>query len=256
LTYPIRQDKVALVTGAGMGMGAATAKLFAGAGARVAVADFNEEAGERTVADIKAAGGAACYVKVDVSRSEQVKTMVDQVVATYGRLDVAVNNAAITPDVAPLSEFDEDYWDRLMGVNLKGVALSLKYELRQLIEQGGGGSIINVSSIRGFRPQPNAAAYVAAKHGVVGLTKVAAMENGPRNIRVNCVAPGAIDTPMLAASLARRGQAEADVAPKLSLLNRFGTADEVAQASLWLASDLSSYITGSTLHADAGYTSS
>ena len=146
--------------------------------------------------------------------------MVDAVVAAYGRLDVAVNNAAITPDVAPLAEFDEDYWDRLMGVNLKGVALSLKFELRQLIEQGGGGSIVNVSSIRGFSAQPNAAAYVAAKHGVVGLTKVAAMENGARNIRVNCVAPGAISTPMLAASMARRGQTEADIAPAMSLLNR------------------------------------
>jgi NAD(P)-dependent dehydrogenase (short-subunit alcohol dehydrogenase family) len=254
MTYPILQDKVALVTGAGMGMGAATARLFAGAGARVAVADLNEEAGERTVAEIEAEGGSACYVKVDVSRSKQVETMVDAVVAAYGQLDVAVNNAAITPDVAPLAEFDEDYWDRLMGVNLKGVALSLKYELRQLIKQGGGGSIINISSVRGFRAQPNAAAYVTAKHGVIGLTKVAAMENGARNIRVNCVAPGAIDTPMLNASLARRGQTEADIAPTMSLLNRLGTPDEVAQASLWLASDLSSYITGSTIHADAGYT--
>lgn len=254
MTYPILQDKVALVTGAGMGMGAATARLFAGAGARVAVADLNEEAGERTVAEIEAEGGSACYVKVDVSRSEQVETMVDAVVAAYGRLDVAVNNAAITPDVAPLSEFDEDYWDRLMGVNLKGVALSLKFELRQLIKQGGGGSIVNVSSVRGFSGQPNAAAYVAAKHGVVALTKVAAMENGARNIRVNCVAPGAIDTPMLAASLARRGQTAADIAPTMSLLNRLGTPDEVAQASLWLVSDLASYVTGSTIHPDAGYT--
>ncbi|GER22277.1 short chain dehydrogenase [Zafaria cholistanensis] len=256
MTYPVLQDKVALVTGAGMGMGAATAGLFARAGARVAVADFNEEAGRRTVAGIEADGGTACYIKVDVSRSEQVKSMVDAVIAAYGRLDTAVNNAAITPDVNPLPELDEDYWDRLMGVNLKGVALCLKYELRQLIRQGGGGSIINVSSVRGFRPRANAAAYVAAKHGVVGLTKVAAMENGARNIRINCVAPGTIDTPMLHASLARRGQSEAGIAPRLGLLNRFGTAEEVAQATLWLASDLSSYVTGTTIHVDAGYTSS
>ncbi len=182
--------------------------------------------------------------------------MVDPVVAEYGLLDIAVNNAAVTPDVNPLPELDEDYWDRLMSINLKGVALSLKYELRHLITQDQGGSIINVSSVRGFRPRPNAAAYVAAKHGVVGLTKVAAMENDSRNIRVNCVAPGAIDTPMLQASLVHRGQTEAEFGPRLSLLNRFGTADEVAQATLWLASDLSSYVTGTTIHADAGYTSS
>jgi NAD(P)-dependent dehydrogenase (short-subunit alcohol dehydrogenase family) len=256
MTYPVLQNKVALITGAGSGLGAATAKLFAAAGAQVAVADLDEEAGTKSVAEIEADGGTAFYVQVDVSRSDQVEAMVDAVAAAYGRLDVAVNNAAITPDVNPLHEFDEDYWDRLMSVNLKGVALSLKYELQQLIEQDHGGSIINVSSVRGFRPRPNAAAYVAAKHGVVGLTKVAAMENGSRNIRINAVAPGAIDTPMLQASLARRGQAEADFAPQLSLLNRFGQADEVAQATLWLASDQSSYVTGSTIHVDAGYTSS
>ena len=256
MAHPLLQDKTALVTGAAMGMGAATAKLFAAAGARVAVADFNEEAAVKTVAEIEADGGAAFYVKADVSRPEQVRAMVDAVVSEYGRLDVAVNNAAITPDTNPLSELDEDYWDRLMSINLKGVALSLKYELQHLIKQDQGGSIINISSVRGFRPQPNAAAYVAAKHGVVGLTKVAAVKNGSRNIRVNCVAPGAIDTPMLQASLARKGLTEAEFAPRLSLLNRLGSVHEVAQATLWLASDLSSYVTGTTIHADAGYTSS
>ena len=256
MAHPLLQDKTALVTGAAMGMGAATAKLFAAAGARVAVADFNEEAAVKTVAEIEADGGAAFYVKADVSRPEQVRAMVDAVVSEYGRLDVAVNNAAITPDTNPLSELDEDYWDRLMSINLKGVALSLKYELQHLIKQDQGGSIINISSVRGFRPQPNAAAYVAAKHGVVGLTKVAAVKNGSRNIRVNCVAPGAIDTPMLQASLARKGLTEAEFAPRLSLLKRLGSVDEVAQATLWLASDLSSYVTGTTIHADAGYTSS
>jgi len=256
MTYPVLQDKAALITGAAMGMGAATAKLFSAAGARVAVADVDEEAGLKTVAEIEAGGGTAFYIKVDVSRSEQVGAMVDAVVSEYGRLDVAVNNAAITPDVDPLIGLDEDYWDRLMSINLKGVALSLKYELRHLVRQDQGGSIINVSSVRGFRPQVNAAAYVAAKHGVVGLTKVAAMENGSRNIRVNCVAPGAIDTPMLQASLARKGLTEAEFAPQRSLLNRLGGPDEVTQATLWLASDLSSYVTGTTIHADAGYTSS
>jgi NAD(P)-dependent dehydrogenase (short-subunit alcohol dehydrogenase family) len=175
--------------------------------------------------------------------------------ATFGRLDIAVNNAALTPDDKLVSEFDEDYWDRLMSVDLKGTALSMKYELRQLLAQGGGGSIINISSVSGFRPQPNNIAYVAAKHGVVGMTKVAAMENGPHNIRVNSVAPGAVDTPMLRGALEQFGFSEEEYAPQLSLLNRFGQPGEIAQASLWLASDASSYVTGTTLHVDAGYTS-
>lgn len=256
MIYPVLKDKVAIITGAAMGMGAATAKLFAAAGAQVIVADFSEDQGRQTAAEIEAEGGQAFFVKVDVSKSEQVQAMVDSTVARFGRLDVAVNNAALTPDVRPIQDLDEDHWDRLMSVNLKGVALSLKYELQQLTRQGGGGSIINISSVRGFRAAANAAAYVAAKHGVIGLTKVAALEHGGQNIRINSVAPGAIDTPMLRASLERRGQTEADFAPQMSMLNRIGRADEVAQASLWLASDQSSYVTGSVIHADAGYTSS
>ncbi len=179
--------------------------------------------------------------------------MVAAAVKAYGRLDVAVNNAALTPDDKPAHEFDEDYWDRLMDVDLKGTALCLKYELRQLREQGHGGSIVNISSVSGFRPQPNNLAYVAANHGVNGLSKVAALENGALNIRVNTVAPGAIDTPMLRAALEQFGLDPEAYAPQLSLLNRFANADEVAQASLWLASDASSYVTGTVIHVDAGY---
>jgi glucose 1-dehydrogenase len=252
MTFPVLEGKVAIVTGAAMGMGEATARLFAEAGARVVIADFNEEKGRAVVESI---GDAAHFVKVDISKGAQVEAMVADTVATFGRLDVAVNNAALTPDDKLVSEFDEDYWDRLMSVDLKGTALSMKYELRQLIAQGGGGSIINISSVSGFRPQPNNIAYVAAKHGVVGMTKVAALENGTHNIRVNSVAPGAIDTPMLRGALEQFGFTEAEYAPQLSLLNRFGQAGEIAQASLWLASDASSYVTGTTLHVDAGYTS-
>lgn len=129
----------------------------------------------------------------------------------------------------------------------------MKYELQQMIKQGDGGSIVNISSVSGFRPQPNNIAYVAAKHGVVGMTKVAAMENGGHNIRVNSVAPGAIDTPMLRGALEEFGLDEASYAPQLSLLNRFGQANEIAEGSLWLISDQSSYVTGTTLHVDAGY---
>jgi NAD(P)-dependent dehydrogenase (short-subunit alcohol dehydrogenase family) len=253
MTFPILEGKVAIITGAAMGMGEATARLFAEAGAKVVVADFNAEKGQ-AVDDIAATGAEALFVKVDISRADEVEGMVAATVERFGRLDVAVNNAALTPDNAPVSDFDEDYWDRLLAVDLKGTALSMKYEIRQLQKQGEGGSIVNISSVSGFRPQPNNIAYVAAKHGVVGMTKVAALENGPANIRVNSVAPGAIDTPMLRGSLAETGQTAEEFAPLLSLLNRFGEAREIAQASLWLASDLSSYVTGTTLHVDAGYT--
>ncbi|NCU18212.1 SDR family oxidoreductase [Bacillus sp. P1(2020)] len=255
MTFPVLEGKVAIVTGAAMGMGKATAKLFAEARTKVIVADFNEEKGLETVKEILEAGGTAHFIKVDVSDSEQVQNMVKGTIEKYHRLDVAVNNTALTPDDKLVSEFDEEYWDRLMAVDLKGVALCMKYELQQLITQGEGGSIINTSSVSGFRPQPQNIAYVAAKHGVVGMTKGAALENGHHNIRVNSVAPGAIDTPMLRGALEQFGLKEEDYAPQLSILNRFGKPEEVAQASLWLASDLSSYVTGTTIHVDAGYTS-
>lgn len=254
MTYPVLKVKVAIVTGAAMGMGEATARLFAEAGAKVVVADFNDEKGKAVVADIVRSGGSATFVHVDISKAADVEAMVAAAVKAYGRLDVAVNNAALTPDDKPVHEFDEAYWDRLMSVDLKGTALCLKYELRQMLAQGKGGSIVNISSVSGFRPQATTVAYVAAKHGVNGLTKVAALENGQHNIRVNSVAPGAIDTPMLRGALEQFGLDPVAYAPQLSLLNRFAQPSEVAQASLWLASDLSSYVTGTTIHVDAGYT--
>ncbi|WP_019394224.1 SDR family NAD(P)-dependent oxidoreductase [Priestia filamentosa] len=255
MTFPVLEGKVAIITGAAMGMGLATAKLFAEAKAKVVIADFNEEKGKAAVSEIEANGGTAYFVKVDISKSDQVQEMITKTVEKYGRLDVAINNAALTPDNAPASEFDEEYWKKLISIDLTGTALCMKYELQQMIKQGQGGSIVNISSVSGFRPQPNNIAYVAAKHGVVGMTKVAALENGDKNIRVNSVAPGAIDTPMLRGSLEETGQTEEEFAPQLSLLGRFGQPREIAQASLWLASDLSSYVTGTTIHVDAGYTS-
>lgn len=252
--HPVLEGKTAIITGAAMGMGEATARVFAEAKANVVIADFNEEKGREVADDIaNTLGAKTLFVKVDVSDSAQVKDMVAKTVEEFGSLEVAVNNAALTPDNALVSEFDEDYWDRLMSVDLKGVALCMKYELQQMIDQGNGGSIINISSVSGFRPQPNNIAYVAAKHGVVGATRVAALENGKHNIRVNSVAPGAIDTPMLRGALEEFGLDEESYAPQLSLLERFGKPEEIAHASLWLASDQSSYVTGTTIHADAGY---
>ncbi len=255
MTLPVLEGKVAIVTGAAMGMGEATAELFAEAGAKVVLADYNVELGEKVAARLRERGLEATFVAVDISQPEQVKAMVEAAVATYGRLDVAVNNAAITPDDKVTAEFDEDYWDRLMSVDLKGTALCMKYEIAQLLAQGGGGSVVNISSVSGFRPQAANIAYVAAKHGVVGMTKVAALEYGAQDIRVNVVAPGAIDTPMLRGALEQFGFDPDEFAKKLSMLGRFGQAREIAQASLFLASDAASYLTGTTIHADGGYTS-
>lgn len=248
--------KVAIITGGAMGMGRHTAELFAKAGGKVVVADFNEEEGNKVVDSIKSDGGEALYVKVDVSDEEQVKDMVKQTVDHFGRLDIAVNNAAITPDDKPIADMDMSYYDKLMSVDLKGVALCLKYEIKQMLEDNvEGGSIINTSSVSGIRPQPNNPAYVAAKHGVIGLTKQAAMDYSNKGIRINSVAPGVIDTPMLRGAIEQFGFDPEEYAKQLSMLDRFAQAEEVAQANLWLASDLSSFVTGAVLNVDGGYTS-
>lgn len=254
MTFPVLEGKVAIVTGAAQGMGEATARLFAKAGAKVVVADLKADKGEAVAADIIASGGEAIFVQVDIASEASVEAMVARTVEVYGQLDVAVNNAALTPDTKLTSDFDSDYWDRLIQVDLKGVALSLKHELRQLKAQGKGGSIINISSVSGLRPQEANPAYVAAKHGVIGLTKVAALENGEFNIRVNTVAPGAVDTPMLRGALEQTGFDPKEFAKKLSVLGRFARSEEIAEASLWLASDAASYVTGITLPVDGGYT--
>lgn len=251
----VLDGKVAIITGAAMGMGEATARVFAAAGAHVLVSDVNDELGQATVAGITRAGGSAAFCRTDVSRASDVETMVRTAVNRFGRLDCAVNNAAVTPDTHPIAELDEAEFDRILAVDLKGVALCLKYEIAQMLSQGGGGAIVNIGSVSSFRPQPENAAYTAAKHGVIGLTKVASLENGPRGIRVNTVCPGAIDTPMIRGALQTVGMSEAEFAPVISLLGRFGRPEEVAQASLWLCSEQASYVTGAALAVDAGYTS-
>jgi NAD(P)-dependent dehydrogenase (short-subunit alcohol dehydrogenase family) len=247
--------KVAIVTGAAMGMGEATARVFAAAGARVIVSDINTSLGEATAESIREAGGDAAFVRTDVSSAADAEAMVRAAVERYGRLDCAVNNAAVTPDTHPIAELDEQEWDRILAVDLKGVALCCKYEIAQMLAQGGGGSIVNIGSVSSHRPQPHNAAYVAAKHGVIGLTKVASLENAPQGIRVNTVCPGAIDTPMVRGALETVGLTEEEFAPVISLFGRFGRPEEVGQASLWLCSDQSSYVTGAVLAVDAGYTS-
>jgi NAD(P)-dependent dehydrogenase (short-subunit alcohol dehydrogenase family) len=245
--------KVVIVTGAGMGMGEATAQVCAGYGAKVIVSDINEAAGALTVESIRAAGGEAHFVRCDVGEEEQVKALIEETVRHFGRLDCAVNNAAITPDSLPIADADMTVWDRVIHVDLRSVMLCMKYEIRQLLAQGGGGSIVNVGSVSSFRPQPANSAYVAAKHGVIGLTKTGSLEYAGQGIRINAVLPGAINTPMFRDALEANGFQESDFAAALSLFGRIGKPEEVGEASAWLCSDASSYVTGHSLAVEAGY---
>jgi NAD(P)-dependent dehydrogenase (short-subunit alcohol dehydrogenase family) len=244
--------RVAIITGAGMGMGEATAVLFAEHGAKVVVSDIDAAAGQGTVEIIRKAGGEAIFHRCDVADEAQVEAMVAACVEAFGRLDCAVNNAGVAPEYLPVENMDFDAYERIMRVNVRGVMTCMKYEIRQMRKHGGG-AIVNTGSVSSFRPQPETSAYTASKHAVIGLTRTAATEVAQYGIRVNSVLPGAIDTPMLRSAIGELETAEAEYAPKLSLLNRFGTPREVAQAHLFLCSDLSSYVTGHPLAVEAGY---
>lgn len=247
------ENKVVIITGSAKGMGKETALLFAEEGAKVVVADFDEKGGRAVVDEINANGGTAAYCMVDISDSVQVQEMIKFTVTTYGRLDCAVNNAALKPDNNTFEDLDEEYWDRLQAVDLKGTALCMKYEIQQFMAQGGGGAIVNISSINAFKPTTGNPAYQAFKHGVEGLTKAAAYEYGVKGIRINSVAPGAIRTPMLASALESMGMEEKDIVPTMSLIGRLGEPREVAYGSLFLCSDEASYVHGTVLHVGGGF---
>jgi NAD(P)-dependent dehydrogenase (short-subunit alcohol dehydrogenase family) len=189
--YPVLQGKVAIVTGGSQGMGKATAAIFLKAGAKVVIGDVKEKEGQETASELSQYGEIV-FVRCDISKSEDVQNLISQTVAKFGKLDVAVNNAALTPDKTTLIDFDESYWDKLMSINLTGTALCCKWEMQQMLKQGTKASIVNIASINAFRPQPNMPAYTASKHAIIGLTKHASMEGGPKGIRVNAIAPGAI----------------------------------------------------------------
>jgi len=254
-TYSVLEGKVAIITGAANGMGRATALTFTNAGAKVVVADINEVEGKNTVSMIGKAGGEGLFVKCDISKSADVKNLVEETVAKFGKLDVAINNAALAPDRTNIIDFDENYWNKLISINLTGTALCCKYELQQFKKQGHGGSIVNIASINAYKAQPNMPAYTVSKHAIVGLTKHAAMESGSYGVRVNSIAPGAVYTEMSANALKIIGTTAEEFAPQVSYLNRLAQPHEVAQGSLWLASDASSYVTGICLPIDAGYSS-
>lgn len=244
--------KVALVTGAAGGMGRATAQAFAAAGARVVAADIAGDDGEQTAKLIRGNGGEAVFVRTDVSDAADVEAAVATAVNEYGGLDCAANMAAIETETTFLADCEEATFDRLVAVNLRSIFLCLKYEIRAMLQRGGG-SIVNIASTNSFRPLPKQAVYTATKHGVIGLTKTAAIEYAGKGIRVNAVAPGAIDTPMLRGAIAARGSDEAEVISRLSLVGRFGDPTEIANAVLWLCSDRSTYTIGHTLAVDGGY---
>jgi glucose 1-dehydrogenase len=248
------RDRVALVTGAASGIGRVTAELFAAEGAAVVVADLSE-AGQDTVAAIEASGGTALFVPTDVADEASVAELVAGTVAAFGRLDCAVNNAAILADSVQIVDEDVELFDRQLRINLRAVFLCLKHEARQLKAQGAGGSIVNTGSTASFRPVVGAAGYTAAKHAIIGLTKVASAQLAADQIRVNAVCPGATLTPMQEENLQKRGITEEELAAQYSLLGRLAQPIEIAQASLWLCSDASSYVTGHALAVDGGYTS-
>jgi NAD(P)-dependent dehydrogenase (short-subunit alcohol dehydrogenase family) len=239
------EGKVALVTGGNSGIGKATAILFAQAGAKVVIAARRAEEGATTVAEIEKNGGEATFIRTDVSRATDVEALVRTTVARYGRLDCAFNNAGMSGG-GLLHEVAEEDWDRMVAVNLKGVWLGMKYQIIQMLSQGSG-AIVNDSSVAGIVGYGRSAHYAATKHGVIGLTKSAAIQYRAQNIRVNAVCPGMIMTPMIARAFAVPG-VEAWFRSKVP--GRGGNPEEVAQAVVWLCSDQASYVTGTALPVD------
>ncbi len=244
------EGKIALVTGGGSGIGKASALAFAREGAKVVVADVVVDGGEETLGLIKKAGGEAIFVKADVSKAAEVEALVNKTVEAYGRLDCTHNNAGIEGSLVTTTEYTEESWDRVMAINLKGVWLCMKYEIPQMLKQGGG-SIVNTASGAGLAGAQLLSAYVASKHGVVGLTKTAALEYAKSGIRVNAVCPGVIRTPMVARGIALRPEFESQMLA-VEPVGRFGEPEEIAEAVVWLSSDAASFVTGHAMSVDGG----
>ena len=242
------EGKVAIITGAGSGIGKAAAELFAKEGAKVVVSDINEANGKSAVDEIKKNGGEAFFIKADSSKPEDNEALIKQTVEKYGALDIAVNNAGIGGPLAMTGEYPIDGWQKVIGINLSGVFYGLRYQIPAMLEKGG--SIVNIASILGSAGTKLSPAYVAAKHGVLGLTKAAALEYADKNIRINSVGPGYIKTPLIMNSLDKNAL---DALVGLHPMGRLGESEEIAELILWLASPKSSFVTGSYYPADGGY---
>ena len=246
------ENKVALVTGAAAGMGLATAKAFAEAGAAVVLADFKEDALKVETQKLVAAGRRAIAVRCDVSDDGQVAAMVDRAVAEFGRVDAAFNNAGVMARISPTADSSREEWDRVVGINLRGVWSCMKYELRQMQRQGSG-AIVNNASVGALTGNPGIGSYIASKHGVVGLTRTAALEYIKHGIRVNAVNPGLIDTQIARDVVSGDEHAYADIAKNVPI-GRAGRPEEIASVVLWLCSPGASYVVGHSITVDGGMT--
>ncbi|GHB69924.1 SDR family NAD(P)-dependent oxidoreductase [Persicitalea jodogahamensis] len=242
-------DKTALVTGAASGIGKATALLYGQLGANVMVSDIDETLGRQVVDELTAAGGNARFFKADVGDSNQCKQLVEATVAAFGQLDIAFNNAGIGGELNQTADYSVEGWQHIINVNLNSVFYCLKYELEAMQKQKAGGAIINMASILGQVGTAGSPGYVAAKHGVIGLTKAAAIENAARGIRINAVGPAYIDTPLLGALPAETKEALVGLHP----IGRLGRSEEVAELVVWLSSDKASFVTGAYYPVDGGY---
>jgi NAD(P)-dependent dehydrogenase (short-subunit alcohol dehydrogenase family) len=244
-------NKVAIITGGTSGIGRDTAVLFAEHGAKVVVAGRRDKEGAETLDLVRKAGSDGLFMKTDVSKAADVEALVKKTVDRFGRIDVAFNNAGIEGDWMPLTDFSEKQWDDVIDINVKGVWLCLKYQIKQFLKQGDGGTIVNMSSVAGLMGSQNAAHYSASKHAVIGLTRSAALEYAQQKIRVNAVCPAVIETPM--GERAFPTPEAQKFALSLHPIGRFGKPREIAEAVLWLASDKSSFMTGHYIVLDGGF---
>lgn len=242
------KNKTVIITGAASGIGRATAELFAREGANVVLSDLQEAEGKAVTENICSTGGKAVFLKTDVSKPEQMKALVDYAVKTYGKLDIAVNNAGIGGEQNPIAEMSIEGWQNIIAVNLNSLFYGMKYQLQAMLKNSGG-SIVNISSILGAVGFAGSAGYTAAKHGVIGLTQTAALEYSAQNIRINAVGPGFIDTPLLKALDDEMKKQIVSLHP----IGRLGKSEEVAELIFWLSSDKASFVTGSYYPVDGGY---